>query len=118
MPASRVPISRFQPSSSAGVRVVAVRGRADRIDLGAAWRTLAELGVNDLLVEGGGGLAAALLRAGLVDRMHFFLAPLLIGGDGAAVLGALGVGKLAQALRPVRFTTRRLGPDLHCVAEW
>lgn len=102
----------------AGARVIPVRKRAAGLDLGAAWNELGRLGVNDCLVEGGGGLAAALLAAGLVDRMHFFLAPLLIGGDGRAVLAGLGVERLRDALRPARFSARRLGPDLHCLAEW
>jgi len=103
---------------AAGARVIAVPRRRGRLDLAAAWRALGRLGVNDLLVEGGGELAAALLRAGLVDRMHFFLAPLLIGGDGRAVLGALGIERLASALRPPRISWRQLGPDLHAIAEW
>ena len=103
---------------AAGARVIAVPRKRGRLDLVSAWRALGRLGVNDLLVEGGGELAAALLRAGLVDRMHFFLAPLLIGGDGRAVLGALGVERLAAAVRPSRVSWRRLGPDLHAIAEW
>jgi len=102
----------------AGARVVPVRKRGEHLDLAAAWQELGRLGVNECLVEGGGGLAAALLRAGLVDRMHFFLAPLFIGADGRAVLAGLGVLRLREALRPKRFTVRRLGPDLHCLAEW
>ena len=102
----------------AGALVVDVPARAGHVDLRAAWRALGRLGVNDLLVEGGGGLAAALLRARLVDRMHFFVAPLLIGGDGRAVLGGLGVERLEAALRPARLTWHRLGPDLHVTAEW
>jgi diaminohydroxyphosphoribosylaminopyrimidine deaminase/5-amino-6-(5-phosphoribosylamino)uracil reductase len=103
---------------AAGARVIAVPRKRGRLDLAAAWRALGRLGVNDLLVEGGGELAAALLRAGLVDRMHFFLAPLLIGGDGRAVLGGLGVERLAAAVRPVRISWQRSGPDLHAIAEW
>jgi diaminohydroxyphosphoribosylaminopyrimidine deaminase/5-amino-6-(5-phosphoribosylamino)uracil reductase len=102
----------------AGARIVPVRTRGAHLDLAAAWQALGGLGVNECLVEGGGGLAAALLRTGLVDRMHFFLAPLLIGGDGRAVLAGLGVTRLREALRPERFRVRRLGPDLHCTAEW
>ncbi len=71
-----------------------------------------------ILVEGGGGLGAALLRAGLVDRLHLLLAPVLIGGDGRAVLGALGVEHLRQALRPRSLAVRRVGPDLWLTAEW
>ncbi len=100
-----------------GARIVPAPVRAGRLDLAAAWRKLGALGVNDLLVEGGGGLAAALLRAGLVDRLHLFLAPTLIGGDGRAMLASLGVERLrdARALRDLRV--RRLGCDLLLSAE-
>ena len=112
------PASRRARLERAGARVIAVRKRGSHLDLAAAWHELGQLGVNECLVEGGGGLAAALLRAGLVDRMHFFLAPLLIGGDGRAVLAGLGVRRLREALRPKSWTVRRVGPDLHCLAEW
>jgi len=110
--------SRRTRLECAGAVVLPVRKQEGHLDLAAAWQALGDQGVNDLLVEGGGGLAAALLRLGLVDRMHFFLAPLLIGGDGRAVLAALGVERLREALRPSSISARRLGPDLHVVAEW
>ena len=97
---------------AAGARVIPVRARDGRVDLPAAWRRLGGLGVNDLLVEGGGGLAAALLRAGLVDRLLILLAPLLIGGDGRPVFGPLGVRRLSQAYPLSEPRVRRLGPDL------
>jgi diaminohydroxyphosphoribosylaminopyrimidine deaminase/5-amino-6-(5-phosphoribosylamino)uracil reductase len=52
-----------------------------------------------LLVEGGGGLAAALLRLGLVDRLVWMRAPLLIGGDGVPAVAALALDELAGAPR-------------------
>jgi diaminohydroxyphosphoribosylaminopyrimidine deaminase/5-amino-6-(5-phosphoribosylamino)uracil reductase len=116
--APNAPAARRHRLERAGARVVPVRARAGHLDLRAAWAKLGELGVNDLLVEGGGGLGAALLAAGLVDRLHLFLAPLLLGGDGRAVLGPLGIDRLAQALRPERLVWHRLGPDLHATAEW
>ena len=103
---------------AAGARVIPVRARQGRVDLRAAWRRLGALGVNDLLVEGGGGLAAALLRAGLVDRLLIFLAPLLIGGDGRPVLGPLGVRRLNEALELPEPRVRRLGRDLLLEVEW
>ncbi len=102
----------------AGVKLIDVRRRGAHLDLRAAWRKLAQAGVNDLLVEGGGGLAAALLRVGLVDRMHLLLAPLLIGADGRPVLGELGVDRLERALRPRGVASRRIGDDLLITAEW
>ena len=66
-----------------------------------------------MLVEGGGTLAAAVLAAGLVDRVYFFVAPRLIGGVGALtpVEGA-GVSRLAQAWRIEALQVRRVGEDL------
>lgn len=102
----------------AGARVVEVASRGGHIDLPAAWRKLGTLGINEILVEGGGGLAAALLRAGLVDRLYLILAPVLIGGDGRPVLSSLGVKRLRQVLAPERFRVRRLGADLLLIGEW
>jgi diaminohydroxyphosphoribosylaminopyrimidine deaminase/5-amino-6-(5-phosphoribosylamino)uracil reductase len=103
---------------AAGARLMRVAARRGRVDLRAAWRRLGSCGVNEVLVEGGGGLAAALLRAGLVDRFYLLLAPRLIGGDGAALIGSLGVDRLAQALRLPPPRLRRLGDDLLLVMEW
>ncbi len=102
----------------AGARLIDVRTRGDHLDLRAAWKALGRLGVNDLLVEGGGGLAAALLRAGLVDRLHLFLAPMLLGSEGKPVLGALEVDRLERAVRPARVASRKIGDDLLVTLEW
>ena len=50
---------------------------------------LARAGLTQLLVEGGGELAAALLREGLVDELHWFLSNRLLGGDGRPALADL-----------------------------
>jgi diaminohydroxyphosphoribosylaminopyrimidine deaminase/5-amino-6-(5-phosphoribosylamino)uracil reductase len=83
------------------------------VDLRRAFRRLAKEGLTTVLVEGGGRLAAALLRADLVDEVHWMLAPKLIGADGRAGLGALGLEHLADAVSidPIRVVP--LGVDLH-----
>jgi diaminohydroxyphosphoribosylaminopyrimidine deaminase / 5-amino-6-(5-phosphoribosylamino)uracil reductase len=69
------------------------------------------LDCNNLLVEGGAMTAAAFLRAGLVDRLLLYRAPILIGA-GKACLGDIGLGQLADAHGCWRlFDTRRLGND-------
>lgn len=101
----------------AGVEVVDVPGRAGALDLARATEKLAALGLTTLFVEGGGGLAAALMGANLVDEIHWLLAPRLLGGDAVAALGPLGVKKLADAPRLQWHEVSRLGPDLHLMAR-
>ena len=82
----------------AGVEILdAVPDATGRIDLRDALRRLGERGLTRLLVEGGGRLAASLLRAGLVDRLVWLHAPLLLGGDAVPAVQALGLGALAEA---------------------
>jgi diaminohydroxyphosphoribosylaminopyrimidine deaminase/5-amino-6-(5-phosphoribosylamino)uracil reductase len=71
-----------------------------------------QYGVQSLLLEGGGVLAAAALREDVVERLEWFRAPLLIGGDGKPALGGLDVLRLEQAPRWRRIAVRELGPDL------
>lgn len=63
-----------------------------------ALTTLREQGIEHVLVEGGAHLAAAFLRAGLVDSLELHIAPLLLG-DGLPGLADLGVTTLAEAVR-------------------
>jgi diaminohydroxyphosphoribosylaminopyrimidine deaminase/5-amino-6-(5-phosphoribosylamino)uracil reductase len=107
------PAARRRALERRAAQIVEVRrARGGRLDLERAWELLGALGVNDLLVEGGGGLGAALLRARLADRVELFLAPLLLGGDARPVLGPLEIARLAHAPRASAPRLRRLGDDL------
>ena len=71
-----------------------------------------------LYVEGGAETAASFLRADLVDELHVYRAPILIGG-GKPALGDIGLASLADAHgRWQQTDTRRLGSDvLHVYAR-
>jgi len=89
-------------------------GRRGRyLDLGRALSALARSGLTEILVEGGGGLGAALLRKGLVDEVNWFVAPALLGSDARAALGPLGIRRLDEAGRLRDIRQRRVGVDLH-----
>ncbi|MCC5969667.1 MAG: bifunctional diaminohydroxyphosphoribosylaminopyrimidine deaminase/5-amino-6-(5-phosphoribosylamino)uracil reductase RibD [Pararhodobacter sp.] len=62
-----------------------------RLDMADALRRLGARGITRLFCEGGGGLAASLMQAGLIDELAVFSAGHVFGGDGTAALGALGV---------------------------
>ena len=65
----------------AGAEVV-VAG-TERVDLEASLASLAGMGLERVMVEGGSTLVAALLEADLVDEIQLAVAPLLFGGEGA-----------------------------------
>ena len=96
-----------------GVEVIEVEADGDgNLDLAAAARTLGDRGLTRVLVEGGGRLAAGLLRARLVDRLLWFRAPRLIGGDGLPAVVAFGVDALAEAPSYRRVSVAEVGDDL------
>jgi diaminohydroxyphosphoribosylaminopyrimidine deaminase/5-amino-6-(5-phosphoribosylamino)uracil reductase len=88
-------------------------GEGGHVDLAQALEVLAAEGLTSLFVEGGGGLAAALLRARLVDEVHWMLAPKLIGGDGRAALGPLAIEGMDEVIRLASPRMVRCGEDLH-----
>lgn len=96
-----------------GARVALAPRGLDGLDLDAALDAMRGEGVDALLVEGGGQVAASFVRQGLVDRLEWFRAPLLLGAEGRPAIGQLAVATLADAPRFRRVAVRELGPDLH-----
>ena len=83
-------------------------------------KALAARGLTRVLVEGGGALSAAFLRARLVDRLAWFRAPGAIGGDGIPVFAAYGVDQLSDMRRFVLESIEPVGKDMletYCVAD-
>jgi diaminohydroxyphosphoribosylaminopyrimidine deaminase / 5-amino-6-(5-phosphoribosylamino)uracil reductase len=72
----------------------------------------AECGVQTVMVEAGSQVAGAFLRAGLVDSLVWFRAPIIIGGDGFSVFDALGVDTLNSSLAFDCINVTRVGIDL------
>lgn len=95
-----------------GIETIVANERAGRLDMAELLSILAARGITRLLVEGGANTAASFLKAGIVDRIHLYTAPFLIGGNGLAAVGDLGVGALDRdAPRFRHIETRPLGAD-------
>jgi len=110
--------ARRRALGDAGVVVIpAAPDQAGHIDLAIALGLLGERGLTRLLVEGGGRLAAALLRAGLVDHLVWLHAPLLLGGDGIPAVAELGLDRLAAAPAFERLTSETVGADVMAVFQ-
>ncbi|MCZ8278934.1 MAG: bifunctional diaminohydroxyphosphoribosylaminopyrimidine deaminase/5-amino-6-(5-phosphoribosylamino)uracil reductase RibD [Acetobacteraceae bacterium] len=101
------------PFIAAGADIVTVPAHAaGGLDLPSLLRALGRRGVTRVLAEGGAGLAAALLRQGLVDRLVWFHAPAVMGGDGHPALEGLRLAALSAMPRFRRTAQRALGDDM------
>jgi diaminohydroxyphosphoribosylaminopyrimidine deaminase/5-amino-6-(5-phosphoribosylamino)uracil reductase len=106
------PAERIAALRRAGVTVVECPGRDGRVDLAFVLGWLARRDVIAVLLEGGATLNAGFVEAGLVDRVVVFVAPILVGGQGAPTPVA-GAGRaLKDAVRLGRVASRRVGEDL------
>jgi len=120
--ASEAPVLVFSSSSSAsalsalaalGVEVVSGEGLTNSRHPGAVLAHLAGREIQSVLIEGGASVAGNFIDAGLVNKVSFFLAPIVIGGREApnAIAGA-GVAKLVDALQLDDLEITRRGRDI------
>lgn len=100
------------PARAAALRAAG----AQVIEVGGPWPAgvfadLAGRGVTRVLVEGGAQVAASLVEADLVDRLHLVYAPLLLGGDAHPGIAGLGLEEVGEAPRYRLRDRRPLGED-------
>ena len=82
-------------------------------DLGAVLDELGRRDITSLLVEGGAGVAGAFMASDLVNKVTFFVAPLIIGGQNAPhAIGGLGPARLTDAARLSGVVIKTHGPDV------
>jgi diaminohydroxyphosphoribosylaminopyrimidine deaminase/5-amino-6-(5-phosphoribosylamino)uracil reductase len=110
--ASREASDKKRELETSGVRVVSVPERAGRIDLKELAILLAKEGLDSVLIEAGGTLAWAALEAGIVDRVRYYVAPVILGGNGLSAAAGTGARTIADAPRLSAIRTRMAGDDL------
>lgn len=100
-----------------GVKVIRVNAAVDgRVDVVAAAKSLGELGLTRVLIEGGGQVAAAFLKAGLIDRITHYRAGLVMGADSRSAVGPMALDRLGFAPRFSLISARTVGGDT--VESW
>jgi len=110
--------SRRIALESAGAQVVEVAAGVDgRVDVAEALRELHRRGVRRALLEAGGTLQAACLRAGVVDQVAAFVAPVVLGGGGPTPFSGEG-WPIASAPRLEEVRVTQIGPDALIEGYW
>ncbi len=94
-------------------RGIVVLRESDGRNLNQVLTQLGQRSIQSVLVEGGARIAGAFLDAGLVDKVSFFIAPLVIGGcDAASAVGGTGAETIAAAMRLSDVEFKQHGPDI------
>lgn len=109
--------ARLKAFESKGIRLARLPAQGGQVDLDALleWLCL-NAECNDVMVECGATLAGSFLRAGLLDELHVFLAPTLLGSD-ARPLVQMPLVHMGQQLRLNIKDIRAVGDDWWIVAS-
>lgn len=95
------------------VRILEAPLHDGRIDLNHLVGMLGEMGVTSLLIEGGSRVSAAALAAGIVDKILFFYAPKILGGDdGVPICSGPGPESMQDSIPVHRMSVRWFDPDI------
>lgn len=96
-----------------GIQLEQVEAADGQLDLRQLMVRLGELGIDSVLVEGGGTLNDSLVRAGLVDQMEVFVAPKIFGGSAAKTpVEGVGIETPAEAVQFHLTGTEPIGDDV------
>lgn len=109
--------ARRRALEALGAEVVTVPAEGRKTDLAAVARLLAERGFNEVTVETGAKLNGSLLRAGLVDEIVLYLAPLLMGDAAQGLFALPEFAALGEAPRARVVDVRAVGADLRLTAR-
>ena len=108
---TEAPGEKCSALEAAGAEVDVLAAEAGRVSLTGVLHRLAELEVNEVLVEAGPTLNGALLEAGLIDELIVYLAGNILGTDGR---GMFAIPELTDMSKRPEFELvdfRRVGDD-------
>ncbi len=101
-----------------GVQVVICPDKNSQVDLGWLMRELARRKIAKILIEGGAKIIGSALKAKLVDKMIFFVAPKIIGDQNAqSSIEGLDILTLSKAVGLKNLECRKIGEDLFFEAD-
>jgi len=111
--ATDAPRRRALEHAGAEVFVCRASHPGGRVPLKAVCQELVRRGIHSVLIEGGGEVLASAFEARLINRVAWYVAPVVIGGRNApGAIGGEGIQRLADAVRLADVSVRRIGRDI------
>jgi len=96
-----------------GINIIQAPLKDGLVDLGFLMDRLGEYAVTSLLVEGGGQVIASCIKAGIVDKIIFFYAPKILGGDdGIPICRGSGPKLMKESVAVKNIKVHRFGDDI------
>lgn len=94
-------------------RVIFVKDRDGLIDMRDLMDELGRMNIMSIMIEGGSSVSASALSSGIVDKVMFFISPMIIGGiDSIPSIGGNSPAFLKDAIKLKEVKARRLGEDI------
>lgn len=108
-----VPEKKKNGLARPGVRILSTRLKNGEIDLDVLMTRLGEMEITSLLIEGGSRVNASALRANIIDKVFFFYAPKILGGDdGVPVFTGEGPDLMSESVRIRDMSVHRFADDV------
>jgi diaminohydroxyphosphoribosylaminopyrimidine deaminase/5-amino-6-(5-phosphoribosylamino)uracil reductase len=104
--------AKIRALEALGVRVLRLPLKREQVSWGPLLKALARQEIVSVMIEGGGAAAASALKEKIVDKILFFYAPKILGGDGRPMIEALGFHRIRQAIAVKNLAFTRSGEDL------
>lgn len=96
-----------------GIKVIEVPRKNNRVDLRELVKRLGQDGIDSILIEGGGTLNFSALQENIVDKVIFYIAPKILGGENSkSSIAGEGFSKLDEAVKLMNTSYRKIGEDL------
>lgn len=106
----QAPKTRFETLSKKAT-LIRVSGKKGQLNWKEVLAHLARLKITSLIIEGGAQVAASALHAGIIQKIHFFYGPKILGGSGLSGIEDLGVSRLEEAIKLREVRLKRLAGD-------
>jgi diaminohydroxyphosphoribosylaminopyrimidine deaminase / 5-amino-6-(5-phosphoribosylamino)uracil reductase len=101
-----------------GVKIIRTDYNKKGLNLKTLIKELVKSGIASILVEGGSKIAASMLESGLVDKVYFFISPIIIGGgNSVSTIAGRGAGSVSEAIKLANIKLKRIDKDILVEAD-
>ena len=109
---AKAPLRKVKALVEMGVVVLKIRERESKVDMKDLMKKLRKMEISNIMIEGGAQVNASAMESGIVDKVIFFIAPIIIGGANAtgSIMGD-GISFLKDAVSVKEISIRKTGHD-------